>query len=775
MFRKLSSCRRYAHPGRKMIEKHHISSRTCAGLAILAVCLLAARPLRAQIITTVVGNGIGGYSGDGGPATAAELCWPRGAALDASGNLFFADSENNVVRRVDAATGIITTVAGNGYLACSWEGGGYSGDGGPATLAEMYNPNSVAFDAGGNFYIADANNNRVRKVDASTGIISTYAGGGNCGSTYCGDGGPATNAELDWPESVAVDGSGNIYIGDAENNVVRRIDGATGIISTVAGNGYDAGTGGSGGYSGDGGPATLAELANPWCIALDSSGNIYIVDSTNQRVREVSAATGIINTVAGNGFQGYSGDGGPATETKLYDPGDVALDASGNLYLSDTWNFRVREVDAFSGIITTIAGTGECVHSGDGGPATEAGLCLPYGLAFDAAGDLYIGESGSICSSGSEDIRLVTGLAAIHATQTAVASSVASLTYGQAVTFNTTITPVPAQSNPITGQVRFQDGANVLGTETVTSSGTASLTTTMLAAGAHNICAVYSGDTYYVASSGCTSVTVSQAVLSVGADNTVMTPGSQVPPLAYTMSGFVNGDTQYSATTGQPALSTTATSSSPIGTYPITITQGTLAAANYSFQFGDGELIIIVPIAAAASPTVQQVASGSSAVYTVTISSQAGFSGAVSLTCAVAPAGGGCSFAQSTVTVPANGSAQTTMTVTTTTASAARFRPELHAARPRPGGPAVPFNLGGIAALLLAPWGRKKPRRRRWPTSVLLILALCLLAAGFVSCGGSSSATQQPGSTTYTITVTATSTAFTPAVSQSVSVGLVVN
>jgi uncharacterized protein YjiK len=326
-------------------------------------------------ISTVAGDGGGGYSGDGGKATSAEIFGPFGVALDASGNIYIADYYNNRVRRVTTA-GIISTVAGNGT-------GGYSGDGGAATSAELSHPSGVTVDSAGNFYIADQTNNRIRKV-TTTGIISTVAGNGTQG--YSGDGGAATSAELNQPYGVTVDSAGNIYIADFLNNRVRKVTVSTGKISTVAGDG-------TGGYSGDGGAATSAELDGPTNVAVDSAGNIYIADSDNNRIRKVTASTGIISTVAGDGTAGYSGDGGAATSADLNLAYGVALDASGNIYIGDWANHRVRKVTISTGIISTVAGDGIGGYSGDGGPATIAELDSPAGVAVDTAGDLYIADA----------------------------------------------------------------------------------------------------------------------------------------------------------------------------------------------------------------------------------------------------------------------------------------------------------------------------------------------------------------------------------------------
>jgi len=328
-----------------------------------------------NIITTVAGNGYGapysgGYSGDGGAATNASLYYPYGVAFDVSGNILIADSWNSRIRKVDT-NGIITTVAGNG-------GSGYSGDGGAATnaYAELNYPEGVGFDAFGNLYIADKGNNRIRKVDTN-GIITTVAG--KSGFGYFGDGGAAINASLYYPWGVASDVFGNLYIADAGNNRIRKVD-TNGIITTVAGNGRSF-------FSGDGGAATNASLYAPFGVAFDAFGNLYIADYYNNCIRKVDT-NGIITTVAGHGT---NGDGGAATNASLYNPSGLAFDASGNLFIADRGNNRIRRVDT-NGIITTVAGRNGFGYSGDGGAATNASLYNPSGLAFDASGNLFIAD-----------------------------------------------------------------------------------------------------------------------------------------------------------------------------------------------------------------------------------------------------------------------------------------------------------------------------------------------------------------------------------------------
>jgi hypothetical protein len=336
----------------------------------LVACSGLAQSGYTGIIGTVAGSGTPGSSGDGGLATAAQLNRPTGVAVDSLGNFYFADYSNFRIRKVSAA-GVISTVAGNGTA-------GFSGDGGLATAAQLDRAIDVAVDSLGNLYIADSNNNRIRKVSA-TGIISTVAGSGTAG--FNGDGGLATAAQLNGPVDVAVDALGNLYVADANNNRIRKVS-AAGIISTVAGNG-------TAGFGGDGGLATAAQLNGPQFGAVDALGNLYIADFGNKRIRKVSAA-GIISTVAGNGTTGFSGDGGLATAAQLDRPQCVAIDAAGTLYIADFGNNRVRKVTP-AGIISTVAGGGSS-GLGDGSLATAAQLNGPAGVALDSAGSLYIGD-----------------------------------------------------------------------------------------------------------------------------------------------------------------------------------------------------------------------------------------------------------------------------------------------------------------------------------------------------------------------------------------------
>jgi hypothetical protein len=328
---------------------------------------------KAQNIYTVAGNGIMGYSGDGGAATLAEIANPMGVAIDNYGNIYIVDVFS-IIRKVNKA-GIISTIAGIGIA-------GYSGDGGPATAAELNMPNGVAVDGFGNVYIADTYNNCIRIINTS-GIINTFAGDTTNG--FSGDGGQATDAELNKPGGLATDIAGNIYIADTYNNRIRKIT-PSGIISTVAGNGL-----GCPSSPNDSGPATNAELPNAYGVAVDPLGNMYI--ATSNRIRKVDNS-GVISTIAGNGNFGYTGDGGPATAAEIWGGFGVALDSYGNLFIQDGVNHVVRKVNT-SGIISTIAGDGNLGFYGDGGPATNAEFEGITGIASDASGNIYISDQGN--------------------------------------------------------------------------------------------------------------------------------------------------------------------------------------------------------------------------------------------------------------------------------------------------------------------------------------------------------------------------------------------
>ncbi|MFK4066317.1 RICIN domain-containing protein [Streptomyces sp. NPDC029674] len=333
----------------------------------------AAEERSAYVINTVVGTGVAGSDGDGGPAGSAELQVPGGIAVDSTGALYIADTENHRVRKV-TPDGIITTVAGTGNMSAV-------GDNGPAVSAQLKSPSAVAVDSTGVLYIADTENHRVRKVTPD-GIITTVAGTGNMSAV--GDNGPAASALLNSPRAVAVDSAGVLYIAEHDGHRVRKVA-VDGTITTLAGTG-------EAGFAGDGGPAVSAQLNTPRALALDSAGNVYIADYKNDRVRKVTA-DGTITTVAGRGDQGTWGDG-PAPTVLVLAPVGLAVDSAGVLYIAENGR-RVRQVTT-DGMISTFAGSWrDRGFDGDGGPPAAALLSNPFGLAVDGDDSVYIADRGN--------------------------------------------------------------------------------------------------------------------------------------------------------------------------------------------------------------------------------------------------------------------------------------------------------------------------------------------------------------------------------------------
>jgi hypothetical protein len=382
--------------------------RAAAALGIVASAgLMAVLPVGAETgtITTVAGKSPPGYAGDGGQARDAQMNEPRMLTFDGAGTMYIVDTFNQVVRRV-GTDGIITTVAGHtsGYVPrndadCK---ANFSGEGAPATQATLSCPHAAAVAANGDLFIADSANHVIRRVDHSTQIITTLVGqGGHNGDS--GDGGPAAQARIDGPKGIIFDRNWNLIIADSGNDKIRRVDVSTGIITTIAGTGVT-------GESGDGGPATQAKLTEPRTMALAADGSILFTEPRVNRIRRIDP-NGIISTFAGTGKAGFSGDGGPATRAQLNFNRGVGVDGAGIVWIADSLNQRIRKVDA-NGIITTVAGNGKSCYAsannncGDGGPASAAGFATPRALEFDEFGNLYVADTFN------ERIRRIEGISA---------------------------------------------------------------------------------------------------------------------------------------------------------------------------------------------------------------------------------------------------------------------------------------------------------------------------------------------------------------------------
>jgi DNA-binding beta-propeller fold protein YncE len=332
---------------------------------------------RSWVITTVVGTGERGFAGDGGPAAQAQLNGPFDVGFDPAGNLYFSDTFNHRIRRVDGRSGVITTIAGNGTA-------GYAGDGGPAVAAAFNEPYGIAVDRGGNIYVADRHNHCVRRIDAAAGVVTTCAGNGKSG--YGGDGGQAAAAGLIEPNGLGFDPEQrHLYIADVADHRVRVVDLATGIIATFAGTGEAE-------HTGDGGPARAAGVFGARAVKATADGTVYILERQGSTLRAVDPRTGVIRVVAGTGARGYSGDGGPAREAVFDAPKEFALDPGGDILIVDTESHAIRRIYAASAIVETIAG-GRKGPEGDGGPATAAGLGRPHGAAVGPDGAIYIGDT----------------------------------------------------------------------------------------------------------------------------------------------------------------------------------------------------------------------------------------------------------------------------------------------------------------------------------------------------------------------------------------------
>jgi sugar lactone lactonase YvrE len=505
-------------------------------------------------------------------AITVPLLLPSAIVFDPAGNLYIAETANHVIRKVDI-NGNITTIAGTGTQ-------GFSTISGPANSTQLDSPQGLALDTANNLYIADTHNHVIRKLNLTSGILTTIAGTGAPG--FSGDNGPATSAQLDLPTALALDPQNNLYLADTRNHRIRRIDAVTGFITTIAGNGTQ-------GFSGDNAPAIAAAIDSPTGLALDASSNLYLADTHNHRIRRVDANTGLITTIAGTGSLGYSGDSAQATAATLALPHGLTLDAAGNLYFADTSNHRIRRIDAITGLITTIAGNGTQGFSGDNGPATAAALDTPRDTTFSPTALLTLADTGNqrirqIEAPASFQTMAGLGLTTPGALTLSAPSVIA---YGSG-----TITATLASSTPATGLVTFLDTANATTTTLAAvplTTTTATLNTSTLPAGLHNITATYAGDqTHSSAQSPTFALTITPRQLTANLTPVTFLYGQPMPNIAATLTGLLPQDaSSFSAT-----FASAAATLSPTGTYPFTASISGSAAGNYALTITPPNLTI---------------------------------------------------------------------------------------------------------------------------------------------------------------------------------------
>ncbi|MGO4515094.1 Ig-like domain repeat protein [Terriglobus sp. 2YAB30_2] len=543
-----------------------IRKLACAGVCMAAAIGAAQTPAQLKSLDKagIHVSAVQAAQTNGQLAVTAPLNSPAALCYDSAGNFYIADQNNNIIRKVDTA-GTITTAAGTGEQ-------GFDGDGGAATQATLDTPAGVAIDASGNLYISDTKNQRIRKV-SSNGTISTIAGTGMAG--FSGDGAAATLAMISLPTAIAVDSSGNIFFADSNNNRVREIVTASGTIQTVAGNGEQ-------GYSGDGGAATGASLDSPEGISVDASGNLYLSDTHNNRIRKVSG--GVITTIAGDGSFNFAGDGSTATSGSFASPHGIAVNASGTtLYIADTDNQRIRQINS-SNLLSTIAGNGQEGEDQLNGSATAASLDSPLGVAIGPQGTIAIADTDNDLVRAIFGGTVVTTAGGDQATSV-LALSIPSqaITYGQGV-----LTATLTTSASSSGSVVFYDSGSPVSTVTL-SSGVAVLNLGSLKVGTHNLSASFAGDGTNPASvSGVMVVAVSPLSITASITPISVQYGQAIPAITGSLSGVLAQDSG----NVEVAFSTGAISTSSPGSYAVTGALSGSASANYTLSSVTGGITI---------------------------------------------------------------------------------------------------------------------------------------------------------------------------------------
>jgi hypothetical protein len=723
-------------------------------------------------ITTFAGSGTQGFLGDGGPATSASLDTPMSVAVNPiNGTVYIADSRNNVIRAV--AGGIISTFAGD-----SGGKAGYSGDGGPASGALLNCPRGVATDAAGNLYIADTNNHVIRMV--SNGTVTTVGGNGQQG--FFGDNGPATAASLDSPASVFVDSAGNIFIPDTRNHRIREVSG--GQITTIAGNGAI-------GFLGEGTPALNAAMNYPLGVAKDSLGNIYIVDANNERVRRVNPSGTISTVVANGQQGFFGDNGPPLKSSLdtpsavLPVGGHLLIADKGNQRIREVDTMLVSFADQIVGTTSTpqsvtVSNVGTAtltltsVTLSTGAFALAGGSCgtaFPKALNAGSSCTLNIvftpvgiGPNSSTLqftdnAPGSPQSIPISGNGIQDGTTVVLGSSQSTTTFGESVTLTATIASSTATTAPPpTGNISFADGANVIGSSPV-SAGSASFSTSTLTAGSHTITASYSGDSLYASSSTSLTQTVNKAaptvVLAVQPDPIVPGKSANFTATVSSPAGVPSGSVTFTANNNP--LGTSPLNSSGVATFTATLAAGPqaiVAVYNGDVNFAGASSPVLNEqssgVALSIQPSNATIVSGQSATFSVSIAPSGGFTGSVALSCSNLPAAATCQF--SPASLATNGSPVTstlTLRTSTTAGSVGRLAP------PNPSPPIFLFVVI-FFALWLSLGLMPRPLPRSCAAAYAMLLSLTLLAIGCASGNGSRSGlgqTTPPGS--YSVTVSA--------------------